>query len=123
MDGISLAATIAGGVFAAIIIIAAIRQTSDQEVVNKVEIARVVENSLPQRASVAVLGLLLLLLSALCLIKYFVARTSEEQIIALLLWIGNIMFWGVFLISNLISIGRTSVINRDATPVDHERRA
>lgn len=56
----------------------------------------------PNRGA-GILGFLLVLFSIFTLFDFFVAQTQEREIVALLLWIGSCLFWGFFLLANLIS--------------------
>lgn len=100
------------------VLFAVFRKRSDDNVDPQIEIARIVEPNLVQRASVGFLGLILFAFTVVSFLKYFTADTVYQQMVALLLWIGNSIFWGVLLLANLISQGRTSTIYRDETPND-----
>jgi hypothetical protein len=50
-----------------------------------------------------ILGFLLVVCSGIALIDFIAARTLEREIVALLLWIGSSLFWGIFLLANVIS--------------------
>lgn len=111
------------GVVLLTLLLATLRSRPEKEAVTAIEIARVVESNIDHRVGAGVLGFFLVLSTIYCLIEYSFAQSAERQMVTLLLWIGNSLFWGVFLLANLISRGRTSVIYRDATPSDYEPRA
>lgn len=82
------------------------------------QIAHIVEQKVSQDSGAGGAGLLLIIFSAISLYKYFTAETFNQQIVALLLWIGNGIFWGVFFVGMLISHARTSTIYRDLPPAE-----
>lgn len=83
-----------------------------------IEIARIIEINLPRRASTAILGFMLVAFTVFSLIEYSFARSVEQQTLALLFWIGSCLFWGILLLANLLSRGRTSVAYRETKPTD-----
>ncbi len=83
-----------------------------------VEIAKIVDPRTAGGAGVG--GIFLLIFSAYCIFKYLSAETFNEQIVALLLWIGNGVFWGSLTIAAVISGGRTSVVYRDQVPAPRQ---
>src|ERR1700691_39101 len=61
-----------------------------------VQIAHIVQKNVARDSSGA--GFPLLVFSVVSLYKYFTAITTDQEIIALLLWIGNSTFWGAIFI-------------------------
>jgi hypothetical protein len=83
-----------------------------------VQIAKIIDPGTVGEARVG--GIALLIFSVICLFKYFSADTFNGQIVALLLWIGNGVFWGAFMIVAAVSGGRTSVVYRDQVPAGRQ---
>lgn len=71
----------------------------------------------------AFLVLALLGFSAYSYIRYAAADNVYGQMAALLLWIGNCAFWGIFIITFVLARRRIFVVYRDASPaaVDNRR--
>ena len=44
--------------------------------------------------------------------RYFAAQTASDQIVALLLWIGNSLFWGIFVCLFVLNRGRNYIVYR-----------
>lgn len=86
-------------------------------------IAEMVETSPPANWGAGVCFLALMLFSVISLVKYFGAETYDQQLVALLLWIGNSVFWGtlmtVFVLTNRSS---HSTIYRKTPPVAAAQR-
>jgi hypothetical protein len=87
-----------------------------------VEIARITEQEVDQNAGAGVAGVCLLIFTGIALFKYFAAENVYQQMVALLLWIGNGVFWGVFLLARMVAAGRISIVYRDANPAIVERK-
>jgi hypothetical protein len=83
-----------------------------------VQIAKIVDPGTAGGAGVG--GVALLLFTVYCLFKYFAAETLNEQIVALLLWIGNGVFWGSLTIAAVISGGKTSIVYRDQVAAERQ---
>lgn len=92
---------------------------------NSVQIAHLIERP-PSNASdgyvVALLILGLIGFSLLSCFRYFTATNASDQIIALLMWIGNCAFWGIFILCFVMSRTRTYVVYRDIGPSTGENR-
>jgi hypothetical protein len=86
------------------------------ETPTSIEIARIVEQEMRQNGGAGTAGALLLIFTAMSLFKYFAADNVYQQMVALLLWIGNSVFWGVFLLARMIASGRISVVYRNEPP-------
>jgi hypothetical protein len=85
----------------------------------QIEIARIVDRGLVGPGAGAI-GFMFAVATLFCFVNYFVASTTDRQIVALLLWIANSAFWGVCLLANLISQGRTSTVYRDPSPAERQ---
>ena len=85
-----------------------------------IEIARIVESGVVHNTGAGGIGLFLLIFSAISMLKYFAAETVNQQIVALLLWIGNGVFWGSFMVTAAISRGKISTVYRDQAPADRQ---
>lgn len=86
---------------------------------SEVQIARIVErNSLS--SGTAIIGLLFGLTSVVCFGNYYFSRTTDQEIVRLLLCIANSAFWGVCLLANLITRGSASSVYRDRTPAERQ---
>jgi hypothetical protein len=83
-----------------------------------IQIAHIVQQNVARDSSGA--GFPLLIFSAVSLFKYFTAETTDQQIVALLLWIGNSTFWGSIFIGAMISHSRTSIVYRDMPPAERQ---
>jgi hypothetical protein len=83
-----------------------------------VQIAKIIDPGTIGEARVG--GIALLIFTVICLFKYFSADTFNGQIVALLLWIGNGVFWGAFMIVAAVSSGRTSLVYRDQVPAERQ---
>lgn len=86
------------------------------------EIATIVEREPKRDGALAAGGLMLICSTIYCLFRYFAAETIDQQIVALLLWIGNGIFWGALIISNAVLIARTSTVLRTDQPPTPEHR-
>jgi len=60
----------------------------------------------------------LLFASVVCGFKYFSAETYAQQGIALLLWIGNCLFWGILTLVGVAARRRTMIVYRDQPNAD-----
>jgi len=89
------------------------RNRADQELLQAepTQIAHIVQKNVARDSSGAAFPLFIF--SAVALYKYFTAETADQQIVALLLWIGNSTFWGAIFIGAMISHSRTSIVYRD----------
>jgi hypothetical protein len=85
-----------------------------------IEIARIVESGVVHNTGAGGIGLFLLIFSAISVLKYFAAETVNQQIVALLLWIGNGVFWGSLMLVATISRGKTSTVYRDQAPAERQ---
>lgn len=69
-------------------------------------------------AAIALLGF-----TVIALAKYFNAETANQQLVALLLWIGNCAFWGIFVLAAVISgRGKLTVFRLPQVPVTPSER-
>jgi hypothetical protein len=50
------------------------------------------------------------------MVSYYSAENASQQIVALLIWIGNGIFWGVLIIAGTISRTRTYIVYSDIPP-------
>jgi hypothetical protein len=96
------------------------KSESEEALLPPVEIARIVDPGIIRNSAAGGSALILVIVSAVSIFKYFGAQTVNEQIVALLLWIGNGVFWGAFMLGAIISSGKTSVVYRE--PALTERR-
>jgi hypothetical protein len=83
-----------------------------------VQIAHIVQKNVARDSSGA--SFPLLIFSVVSLYKYFTAVTTDQEIVALLLWIGNSTFWGAIFIGAMISHSRTSIVYRDMPPAERQ---
>lgn len=119
---IAITMIVIGVIFIVVLFLVFRKRSTEPPVVTQIEVAHIVEPNLPETAAVGVIGFALILCSLVCMMNYITARSYEQQIIAVLFWIGNCIFWGVLLIAKLISQGRTSIIYRETTPTDYENQ-
>jgi hypothetical protein len=83
-----------------------------------VQIAHIVQQNVAKDSSGAALPLLIF--SVVSLFKYFTAETTDQQIVALLLWIGNSTFWGTILVGAMIAQSRMSIVYRDMPQAERQ---
>jgi hypothetical protein len=83
-----------------------------------VQIANIIEQAVESSGGVASAAVLLIIFSVVSAIDYFAATTVFEQIVALLIWIGNGIFWGVIMIVAALGRRRTYIVYRDAVPTE-----
>ncbi len=91
-----------------------------------VRIARIVDDLTPglggstRRVSVVygVLMTILIIFSLVSATSYYTAETVFQQIAALLMWIGNGVFWGVIMIVTAVLQPRTYIVYREEQKFD-----
>lgn len=88
------------------------RKASDA---SEVRIARIVERN-PSGLGTAIIGLMFAVTTFFCFGNYYFARTTDQEIIRLLLWVANSAFWGVCLVANLLTQTRVSIVYRIQPP-------
>lgn len=116
---IGFAVLVAGALVAVIAGVRAMRRPERADAAfGPVEIAQIVDNGIVRQSAAGASGLILVIFSVISVIKYFAAQTTDQQIVALLLWIGNCVFWGTFMLGAMISSGRTSTVYREAAPAE-----
>lgn len=125
-----------GGIVAAVILFAVLgairnsitrKRTKHQAPLlpTPVQIAHLKEQIQADTSDGCLAGFLILALlgaSILAAVRYFEARTVDDQIVALLIWIGNCAFWGIFIITFVLARRRVYIVYRDITPSAAERR-
>jgi preprotein translocase subunit SecG len=70
----------------------------------------VVEEDVRSTIGLSIVGLMLTIFSLISAFKYFRATNAFEEMAALLFWIGNNTFWGIFAISGAITRKQTYVV-------------
>lgn len=119
MQALTFAAVVLGLVISIFAGARAIRRSGRAEdPFPQMEIARIVDNGIVRQSAAGVSGMILVICSVISMVKYFAAQTSDQQIVALLLWIGNGVFWGSLMLAAMISSGRTSTVFRDTAPAE-----
>jgi hypothetical protein len=78
-----------------------------------VRIARIVEDTLGGGGGGGFAALMLIIFSIVATYSYYRAETVFQQIVALLIWIGNSTFWGIFILVPVLIRRRTYVVYRD----------
>ena len=84
------------------------------------QIAHIVEQSVESSTEVGVAAMLLLVASAVSGLFYLNATTVLQEIEAVLIWSGNGIFWGVFMIVAALGRRRTYIVYRDVAPTERQ---
>lgn len=78
-----------------------------------IQFAKIIEEQEGLGAGTIVAGLMLIIFSFVSAGMYANASTVFQEIAALLIWIGNCAFWGIFIIAGAIGCKKTHIVYSD----------
>lgn len=85
-----------------------------------VQIAHMIEENMNDGGGVGAAALMLFIFSIVAMFTYYGATTVFQEIVALLIWIGNGVFWGVIMIVAALGRKRTYIVYRDVAPAERQ---